>query len=225
VTSTPQISIYTLDPNFASVTAYTVTVLTTEFYSKIVDTKTFQLTIQCTVASVSMINPIASFTYYYGDPTSNTPLPTYTAIPNCGNKPLSYSLQMQAGGTVPSAFSLNLATKMFVITQNVAIPYTVNYNLKLVVTETYQGITSNSACLWTVTVTCIRSLTLMTNPIPASTTYILDPNNLNTSALTLPTYSSSPAWCTASFSYDVKNTATSTCTPWITCNPTTVSNI
>jgi len=113
----------------------------------------------------------------------------------------------------------------FVITQNVAISYTANYNFKLVVTETYQGITSNSACLWTVTVKCTRSLSLVNNPILASMTYILDPNNLNISTLTLPTYSPSPAWCTASFSYAITETSTTLCPPWITCNPTTNSNI
>jgi hypothetical protein len=133
-----------------------------------------------------MSSSIASFTYYYGDPTVHTPFPVFAAVPNCGAKPLAYSLELQSGGPAPTAFSLDTSSLMFLITQNIPIPYNANYNLKLIVKETYDNITTNSACLWTVSIACTRSISVSTNPIPASTIYILDPNNLNTSVLTMP---------------------------------------
>jgi len=119
ITLTPQISIYTVDATIARAAPYTVTLVLREFYSGLTSTTTFPVTLICLgVTSVPMTGSISSFTYYYSDPTVNTNLPTYVAVPNCGNMPLTYSLQLQAGGTVPSAFSLNLTAspKLFVIT-------------------------------------------------------------------------------------------------------------
>lgn len=164
---------------------------------------------------------IASFTYYYTTPTVNTPMPTYTVVPNCMNKPITYSLQMQDGSAVPAAFTLNTSTMMFVITQNVFIAIG-TYNLKIVATETYSTVAPkfNNLCLWTVTILCTTSISVQTNPTPASTTYILDPNNLNTVSLPVPTYVPTPAACTLAPVYSVKDTGTSACPSWITCSPT-----
>lgn len=168
-----------------------------------------------------MTGSIASFVYFIGTATVNTSIPTYVANPNCGNRALTYALQMQAGGTVPAAFSLNSSTKQFIVTQGVAIA-TGTYALRIVVTETFSssGNKVNSACLWTVTIKCTSSISVQTNPIPASTTYTLNPNSLNTISLTLPTYANSPSTCTFGPLYSVKNIATGACEPWITCTPT-----
>lgn len=156
-----QISVYTLDAAVANaVTPYTVQVKCLDYYSKLSVIKTFQLTILCTgVVSVNMDAPIANFVYFYGSPTSNTPLPNYTVVPNCGNKPVTYTLQMQDGSGVPAAFSVNSVTKMFVITTGVPIAYGV-YALKLIATEQYTPVNpvKNQACLWTVTIKCTNTI-------------------------------------------------------------------
>jgi len=92
ITTTPQISIYTTDPAVASATAYTVSVVSKELYTNMSVTKTFQLTITCAVISVDMTGSITSFTYYNGDASVNTNIPTYTVFPNCGSMPITYTL-------------------------------------------------------------------------------------------------------------------------------------
>ena len=131
------------------------------------------------------------------------------------------SLHLQNGGTVPSAFSLNLSTKMFVITQGVAIT-TGSYNLMLVATETFSPSNpKQTSCMWTVKVICTTSISVLTNSTPPMNTYVLNPNQLNTLTLALPTYSNTPASCSWTPIYSVINSATGLCSSWITCSPTT----
>jgi hypothetical protein len=61
-------------------------------------------------------------------------MPTYTLNPALGANPLTYSLQMQDGGIVPSAFSINTTIMKFKITEGITISNGV-YNLKIVATE------------------------------------------------------------------------------------------
>jgi hypothetical protein len=68
-------------------------------------------------------------------------------------------------------------------------------------------------------------MTLATNPVPASTTYSLNPNSLVTTTINVPTFTYSPAWCTVTPLYTIVDTATSACTSWITCNPTVASGM
>lgn len=68
---------------------------------------TITLTIQCVINSVDKTGSITSFTYYLGSPTVLTAMPTYVTNPACGVNTLTYTLQLQAGGSLPAAFSLD----------------------------------------------------------------------------------------------------------------------
>jgi hypothetical protein len=94
---------------------------------------------------------------------------------------------MQAGGSIPAAFSLDQTNKKFVVTQNINItPGT--YNFKMTVTDPVSGLT-NSSCIWSVNFVCTTSsISTLSNPIPATTTYILNPNSLVSASFSLPTF-------------------------------------
>ena len=87
------------------------------------------------------------------------------------------------------------------------------YNLRLVATETWSdnGPKINNDTEWTVTVSCASAILVQTNPIPAETTFILDPNNLNTQTLTLPTYVSNKPGCPFEPVYEIKLIADGSC--------------
>ena len=90
---------------------YTLTVTATIDGKQVTSTTT--LTIACHVSSVDKTGTIANIIYFQGTPTVSIAMPTYTLNPTLGANPLTYSLQMQAGGTVPSAFSINTTTMKF----------------------------------------------------------------------------------------------------------------
>jgi hypothetical protein len=94
---------------------------------------------------------------------------------------------------------------MFQVINNVPIAAGI-YRLKLIATETWSDLNPkfNDQTLWSVTIACASSMNVVTNPIPASTTYILDPNFLNTQTLTLPTYSVNPGTCPFGPVYNVQ---------------------
>jgi hypothetical protein len=61
---------------------------------------------------------------------------------------------------------------------------------------------------------------VQTNTIPASTTFTLDPNNLNTISLTSPIYIANPNGCGITPTLSIKNVDTGTCPTWISpCSP------
>jgi hypothetical protein len=174
-----------------------------------------------------MTNCIAPITYAIGAATATYDLPTYTVTPNCGGKPVSYALQMVSGGSVPNAFSIDSTNKKFVITQNVPIANGV-YDLRIIATETWSATSpkTESSCTFTVTVTCTQSIALLTNVIPATYTYYLNPNTLATVSWATPTYGPVPSSCSyGPVTYTVKNVATGTCPTWITCSPVAGSSI
>ena len=173
-----------------------------------------------------MTGSINSFTYAYGSPTVTVPMPVYAASPNCGASPIAYQLVLQSGGAAPPAFTLDLTNKKFVVTQGVAIAYPAVYPLKIIAKETYNNVTTNQSCLFAVTIICTQSITVTTNPIPATVTYILDPNVLVKINLTMPTYQQNPSLCQTGFSFSIVNYITGVpCQSWITCNPVTGGQI
>jgi hypothetical protein len=201
---------------------YTVTLTAT--VDSVSANTSIALTLQCVINSVDKTGSISAITYFIGSATLLTAMPTYVTNPACGVNTLSYTLLMQAGGTVPAAFSLDTTNMKFVITQGVALVNGI-YNLKIVATENLctSGTVINDLCLFTVTVKCTTSINILSNPIPATITYILNPNTLNTMTQALPTYGPSPSTCAYGFSYSVINIATGACAPWLSCAPT--SNI
>ncbi len=96
--------------------------------------KTLYVTIKCKVTSITNATCITSFTYNYGSPTANVNFPTYTSSPACPGLVLSYALSLQAGGTIPAAFSLDQTNKKFVVTTLINIP-SATYSFKMTVTH------------------------------------------------------------------------------------------
>ena len=90
----------------------------------------------------------------------------------------------------------------------------------MVATETKTGIT-NSEVTFKVTIKCTKSIAISTNPIPATVTYLLDPNNLFLQNVAVPTYQTTPSSCPFTPLYSIKNVASGACVSWLTCNPTT----
>ena len=66
--------------------------------------------------------------------------------------------------------------------------------MKVTVTDPLSGVI-NSSQTFQVTIRCTQSISLVTNLISSTVTYLIDPNTLVTTTLTLPTYSPSPSSC------------------------------
>jgi hypothetical protein len=187
----------------------------------------FQLTLTCTVTSVTKTGSIANIAYHEVAGTMSVNLPTYTVVPNCGGVGVTYALSLVGGGTVPAAFSIDTTNKKFQITAGTSIASGV-YNVRITATETWSASSpkTESTCTFQVTVTCTDSLSILTNVIPASYTYLLNPNTLNTISWATPTFGPTPTNCVyGPVTYSVVDVATGTCPSWITCAPVAGSSV
>lgn len=98
-----------------------------------------------------------------------------------------------------------------------------SYVVKIVATDPKTSISNTTT--FNVVIKCSKSISISSNTIPVSSTYILNPNTLATITLTTPTFGCTPSGCPFAPVYSIKNAATSTCPTWITCAPTLASNI
>lgn len=70
---------------FSDTGLYTITVLTTETYSGLTDTKTFSLLVTC-ITAITPSTPMSSITYFIGDTTIATLIPVFNLTPSgCPN--------------------------------------------------------------------------------------------------------------------------------------------
>lgn len=70
---------------FSDTGLYTITVLTTETYSGLTDTKTFSLLVTC-VTAITPSTPMSSITYFIGDTSIGTLIPVFNLTPSgCPN--------------------------------------------------------------------------------------------------------------------------------------------
>ena len=99
-----------------------------------------------------------------------------------------------------------------------------SYAVKIVATDPKTGV-QNSALTLNVVIKCSKTISIVSNSIPATSIYTLNPNSLVTSTLTTPTFGCTPSGCPFAPVYSVINSGTGTCPTWITCAPTLVSNI
>jgi hypothetical protein len=162
-TTTPNITIFSVDQTLARPSlAYSVTVISTDFYSQVSFNNTLSVTLLCSgVKNVNYTGSLGPITYNYGAPSLYTPIPTYRVNPNCGAMPIAYSLSLQGGGTVPNLFSVNSTSLMFVIAQGMPVSFQ-TYTLVLTANETYSSSNpkSNSSCVFNVTITCTQTLSV-----------------------------------------------------------------
>ena len=95
--------------------------------------------------------------------------------------------------------------------------------MKIISTDSISGIT-NSAQTFQVTIKCMKSLSLLLNPIASITTYYINPNSLTPTTLTLPQYGPNPSGCSiGALTYQLSSSGTFPL--WITQNPTISTNI
>lgn len=175
----PQIEIYSVDTQWARTQSYNIEIECDDFYKGPVmprDDPMFTLYVVCYVVnSVSMDSAsIASFNY--DGTTQNIPFPAYSALP-CANVGVTYSLQMQDASAVPSWASIDTNNKEFIVDSSATIPIGV-YPFKLVVTDDAAGAMSNEDCQWTIHVSCVTSIAVTSNTIPALISYIVDTGSL-----------------------------------------------
>jgi len=98
-----------------------------------------------------------------------------------------------------------------------------SYVVKVVATDPLSTIQNTAT--FNVYIKCTSSIGVLSNTIPATQTYLLDPNTLNTITLTTPTFGCTPSGCPFAPVYSVIDTGTGTCPTWITCSPSLASNI
>jgi len=99
------------------------------------------------------------------------------------------------------------------------------YQVRITVTDPKTGL-SNNSLLIDVTVLCTKSISIVTNPIPATTIYTINTSVLMTTQLTLPTYEPTPNTCAmGTWSYSVALDPVATFPAFITENPTTTIDI
>jgi len=189
----PKISIYTTDS--ANTGIYSINFVLTEVFSTLVITDTFVVTVSC-VQSISMTASIGATTYYIADPMMNVSIPLFGLTPSTCPYELVYSATLTDGVTpLPAPITLanvsgNQVLQLFSTDPAATGIYIVR--IKVVDPKTGQTNTSLTA---SVTIKCTKSISLVANPIPATTTYTINTSILKTTSFSLPTYQPSPSNC------------------------------
>lgn len=196
-----------------------MTIRTTETNSGLAEDRSFTLLVKC-VQSINTAGALSDVLYYITDPAI-TRTPLYSLTPSDCTYELVLTVTLADNSPLPASITYT-APNISVYSNTFAS--NASYAIKIVATDPKSGMT-NSALTLNVSIKCSKTISLFTNTIPATTTYVLNPNSLVTNTLTTPTFSRSPSSCPFAPVYSVKNTATSTCPAWITCTPTIASNI
>jgi hypothetical protein len=181
------INIYTTDTTATG--NYVVTIQTTETNSGLSDVRSFNLVIQC-VSSIAISTSLTDVIYYIAD-SSIIRTPSYNLTPSTCPYELILTVTLSDGSPLPSSIQYN-APSIYVYTATYALKTA--YTVKIVATDPKTGVT-NSGLTLNVFIRCTKTIDVTLNPIPASTIYTLDPNNLNSITLYLPTYARTPSAC------------------------------
>jgi len=148
------------------------------------NSQTFSLLVKC-VQSIAPVGTLAAVNYYITD-TAITRTPSYTLIPSdCPNE-LVMSVSLIDNSPLPTSITFSQPI-ISVYQTDYALTNYAGYQVKVTATDPKTGVTNSSTTFW-VYVKCTKTISVATNPIPATTTYILDPNILATQTLTLPTF-------------------------------------
>jgi hypothetical protein len=179
--SPAKIQIFTDTPSHIG--TYSVSIETTETNSGLKDTKSFSLLVTC----VSAIAPAETLNdeprYLIFDPTV-TWTQKYDLTPSFCINELVLTVTLIDGSPLPDAITYT-APSIYLQTDDPAMAN--EYTVKVVATDPKTGIT-NSDLTFTVTIKCTRTISVQSNPIPATIIYILDPNSLNTLSQAMPIY-------------------------------------
>jgi hypothetical protein len=116
--------------------------------------------------------------YYITDPQIDVSIPLYTLTPSSCPYQLTYSASLADGSALPASITLHGSDSNSFIRLSSSDPtalgeYTVKITAVDPVTEE-----SDDTLTFKVTIFCTKSFVVVTNPIPAVTTYTIDTVNL-----------------------------------------------
>lgn len=103
------------------------------------------------------------------------------------------------GSPLPSSIYLNFLGEIQIESEEISEVGT--YLIRLVVID-FSSQTKNSDLIFTVIMKCVKTVTLVTNPIPALTVYTL-PQVMTQQTLQMPTFSFQPSICAPLISYQI----------------------
>jgi len=196
---------------------YTIGYMITEVFSSLSITDSFVLTIQC-VTLIEQLSSVSPQVYYINDPAAVLSIPLYTLTPSTCPYELAYSAVLADGNPLPNAISLQSSGLRFFETDPTLIGV---YQVRITVSDPKTSLSHNSLLI-DVIIKCTKQISLVSNPIPATSVYTINTSTLLTTSHLLPTYQPSPSNCNPlSLSYQVELNPVALFPGFITANPTT----
>ena len=140
-----------------------------------------------------MLSNISPVVYFITDALIPVSIPVYTISPaTCPYELVIDAVTLADGSALPNAITFDGITtaKVFENTFSATGVYTVKVRAK-----DPKSLITNSSLTFSVTVKCTKSVSMVTNTIAASNSYVIDTAILQTTTLSLPTYDASPVGC------------------------------
>jgi hypothetical protein len=183
IAGSPQkIQIYST--NTANTGTYTIMILTTETNSGLTNSQSFTLQVNC-ITAITPSPALSAVTYFITNPASTVIL-TFALTPvGCPNS-LVFTVTQADNTVLPSSITYAGGIISIYSSTYSAIG---SYSVKVVALDPSTGTTNTQT--FSVAIKCTQSIIIAANPIPAITTYVLNPNTLNSVSLTSPTYTPS----------------------------------
>lgn len=205
----------------ASTGIYTIQLTFRELFSTLTRTTTFILTVSC-VRTIDMLSSVQPALYYINDPYIDVSIPLYTIGPATCPYELSYSAALANLSPLPNSISLQAQSGSHFLRLQETDPFATGvYSVRVSVVDPKTGLTHTSLLIG-VTILCTKSISLLTNPIPALTTYTINKSQLLTTTFNLATYEPSPSNCAhGAWTYQVLLDPVGPLPTFITGNPAT----
>lgn len=149
-------------------------------------TDTFVLTVSC-VTLIQQLSTAGPATYYINDPAMVVSIPLYTITPGTCPYELTYAAALVNDDPLPNAITLQNSGSHFLRLLETNPLLTGVYQVKITVTDPKTALSHNSLLI-DVTILCTKQISLVTNPIPATSVYTINKSLLLTTTHLLPTY-------------------------------------
>ena len=157
-------------------------------------TSTFTVTVSC-VQTINMLSSVPAKTYYIADPAINVSIPLYTLSPGTCPYELVYSATLDDGSPLPPPITLQgTDSASFLKLFHMDPTKTGVYKVRVKVVDPKTSVVNTSLTI-DVTILCTKLISLVNNPIPASTIYTINTSVLKTTTFSLPTYLPTPNNC------------------------------
>jgi hypothetical protein len=157
----------------ASTGIYTISLTFHEQFSTLTRTTSFELTVSC-VRMIDMLSSVSPALYYINDPFIDVIIPSYSLGPATCPYELTYSAALADGSPLPNAITLQDASGSHFLRLSETDPLATGvYSVRISVLDPKTSQT-NTSLLIDVTVLCTKSISLVSNPIPAMTEYTIN---------------------------------------------------